>query len=144
MKEQNYSNHRRYVAGFHFILLFLGVIAFAGSILFLYRSYSYGGDRVVSTVVFLGSLNFLIIYYYTRSFAITVQNRAIRAEENLRYFAITGKLLDPGLSMSQIIALRFAPDLEFPELVNRAVADKMSNIDIKKAIHNWKPDYHRA
>jgi hypothetical protein len=144
MKEQNYSNHRRYVPGFHFVLLFLSIIALVGSLLFLFRSYQYGIERVVSTVVFLGTINFLMIYYYTRSFAIEVQNRAIRAEENLRFFVLTGKLFDPGLSMSQIIALRFAPDLEFPELVNRALTDKMSNDDIKKAIHNWRPDYHRA
>ncbi|MDR3610119.1 MAG: DUF6526 family protein [Ignavibacteriaceae bacterium] len=144
MKEQSYSNHRRYVTGYHFVLLFLSIIVLAGSIIFLFRSYRNGGERVISTVVFLGAINFLIIYYYTRSFAIAVQNRAIRAEENLRHFILTGKLFDPGLSMSQIIALRFASDLEFPELANRALAEKMSNDEIKKAIKNWKPDYHRA
>jgi hypothetical protein len=46
--------------------------------------------------------------------------------------------------MSQIIALRFAPDLEFVGLVNRAIAENLSNDAIKKAIKDWKPDHHRA
>ena len=50
-----------------------------------------------------------------RAFPLAVQDRAIRAEENLRYFSLTGKLLDKGLTMSQIIALRFADDNEFVE-----------------------------
>jgi len=57
---------------------------------------------------------------------------------------LTGKLLNPGLTMSQIVALRFASDLEFVELANRAVVENMSNDDIKKAIKNWKADNDRA
>jgi hypothetical protein len=48
------------------------------------------------------------------SFALRAQDRAIRAEENLRHFILTGKPFDSRLRMSQIIALRFAPDDEFP------------------------------
>ena len=46
-------------------------------------------------------------------FAVGAQDRAIRAEENLRHFALTGKLLDKRLRKSQVIALRFADDDEF-------------------------------
>jgi hypothetical protein len=144
MKEQNYSNHRRYVPGFHFVLFFLGILALVGSIFFLIKSCIHGTERVASAVVFLGALNFMILYFYTREFATTVQDRAIRAEENLRYFALTGNLLDPRLTMPQIIALRFAPDLEFVGLANRAIAENLSNDDIKKAIRVWRPDNNRA
>ena len=144
MKEQNYSNHRRYIPGFHFVLLFLGILALVGSIFFLVKSYIHGIERVASVVAFLGALNFMILYFYSRDFATTVQDRAIRAEENLRYFTLTGNLLDPRLTMSQIVALRFAPDLELVGLVNRAISENLSNDDIKKAIQNWKPDFDRA
>jgi Family of unknown function (DUF6526) len=144
MKEQNFSNHRRYIPGFHFLLFFLGILALVGSIFFLVRSYMHGSERLASVIVFLGALNFMMLYFYARDFATKVQDRAIRAEENLRHFTLTGILLDPRLTMPQIIALRFAPDLEFVGLANRAVAENLSNDDIKKSIKNWKPDHHRA
>ena len=144
MKEQNYSNHRRYVPGFHFVLFFLGILALAGSIYFLIKSCIHGNERVASVVLFLGALNFMMLFFYAREFATKVQDRAIRAEENLRYFVLTGNLLDPKLTMKQIIALRFAPDLEFAGLASRAIAEILSNDDIKKAIKNWRPDYHRT
>jgi hypothetical protein len=73
-----------------------------------------------------------------------VQNRAIRAEENLRHFAMTGKLLDPNLKMGQIVALRFASDEEYLALAKRAIEENLSRDDIKKAIKNWRADYHRV
>jgi hypothetical protein len=143
MKDQNYSNHKRYVIGYHFVLLSLSIIALVSAFYFLARSYQNQIERTASTIILLISINFLILYFYSRSFAVGAQDRAIRAEENLRHFVLTGKLLDPRLTISQIIALRFAPDLEFLELVNRAVAENLSNSDIKKTIKQWKPDYHR-
>jgi hypothetical protein len=144
MKEQNYSNHRRYIPGFHFVLFFLGILALVGSIYFMVKSLIHCTERLPSVILFLGALNFMMLFFYAREFAIKAQDRAIRAEENLRYFALTGSLLDPRLTMSQIIALRFAPDLEFVGLVNRAIAENLSNDAIKKAIKDWKPDHHRA
>jgi len=79
-----------------------------------------------------------------RSFPLRVQDRAIRAEENLRYFSMTGKLLEKKLTMSQIIALRFAGDSEFIALVDQALQNNWTNKEIKQAIKNWRPDNHRA
>jgi len=144
MRDQNFSNHRRYIPGFHFLLFFLGILGLVGSIFLLVKSYMHGIERVASIIVFLGAVNFMLLFFYSREFATKVQDRAIRAEENLRHFTLTGNLLDPRLTMAQIVALRFAPDLEFIGLANRAVIENLSNDDIKKAIKNWKPDYHRA
>ncbi len=85
-----------------------------------------------------------MFFFFFREFPLRAQDRAIRVEENLRHFVLTGKLLDKGLSMSQIIALRFADDEEFVMLSSQALKDKMSNDDIKKAIKKWKADHHRA
>lgn len=144
MKEQNYSNHRKYVPGFHFVLFLLGILALVGSIFFLVKSFIHGADRVVSTVIFFGAINFIVLYFYSRDFATTVQDRAIRAEENLRYYALTGNLLDPRLTVQQIVALRFAPDLELVGLVSRTITENLSNDDIKKEIKVWRPDLNRA
>ena len=144
MQNQNYSNHRRYVPQYHGLLLFLLTITFMGSLVNIYLSC---GDHqnlysasLISVLTFCG----LIQFWYSRTFAVKVQDRAIRAEENLRHFAMTGKLLDPNLKMGQIIALRFASDEEFLALAKRAVEEKLSRNDIKKAIKNWRADDYRV
>ncbi|MDQ0063611.1 hypothetical protein J2T14_005833 [Paenibacillus harenae] len=81
---------------------------------------------------------------FARMFACKAQDRAIRAEENLRHFVLTGKRLDPRLNMSQIIALRFASDDEFLSLCERGAETDMASDDIKRSIQSWKADYDRV
>jgi hypothetical protein len=57
------------------------------------------------------------------------QDRAVRAEENFRYFILTGKPLPVGLTIRQITALRFASDEEFALLVERTLSE---NLTLKK------------
>ena len=76
-------------------------------------------------------------------FPLRAQDRAIRAEESLRHFVLTGQLLDKRLTLSQIIGLRFASDAEFPALAQRAAAESMSLDEIKKAVKVWRPDHDR-
>ncbi len=90
------------------------------------------------------SVSSLLFFWYARGFALKAQDRAIRAEENLRHFVLTGKLLDSSLTPSQITALRFAGDEEFLILAERAAKENLTIEEIKKAIVNWKGDYHRA
>jgi len=47
------------------------------------------------------------------------------------------------LTDAQFVGLRFASDEELPALVQRALDEKLSTTDIKKAIVNWRPDYSR-
>jgi hypothetical protein len=47
------------------------------------------------------------------------------------------------LSDKQLVGLRFASDSELPALVQRALDEKLSLGDIKKAVGNWRPDYSR-
>jgi hypothetical protein len=90
------------------------------------------------------SVVLIIIYWYARAFALRAQDRAIRAEENFRHFILTGKQFDNRLRMSQIIALRFAPDDEFPELAKKAVEENLRSKEIKSAIQKWKADHNRV
>ena len=46
--------------------------------------------------------------------------------------------------MSQIVALRFAPNNEFVDLAHRAVEENLSVKEIKTAIKHWKADYNRV
>jgi hypothetical protein len=90
------------------------------------------------------SVLFIIIFWYARVFALKAQDRAIRAEENFRHYLLTGKPFDKELRLSQIIALRFASDAEMPGLAKKAVAEKLSQKEIKQAITNWRADHHRV
>jgi hypothetical protein len=101
-------------------------------------------QAVLAITLLLTIAALLGVFWYTRVFALRAQDRAIRAEENLRYFVLTGKLLPSNLRMGQIIALRFAPNEELIALVERAATEALSAKEIKQAIQNWKPDYHRA
>ena len=85
-----------------------------------------------------------MLFFFCRIFALKAQDRAIRAEENLRHFVITGKTLDPALNISQIIALRFASDAEFAALAQRAAAEHMEADAIKRAIKAWRADTYRV
>lgn len=142
MKTQNFSNHSRLVAGWHGIT-FLAILALLiGSFINLYHSAAenlYSASLICLVAIILG-----FFFAYARIFALKAQDRAIRAEENLRHFALTGKLLPAALRLSQIIALRFASDDEFVALAQKAADEKLSNKDIKMAIQNWRADHHRV
>jgi hypothetical protein len=143
MIEQNYSNHRRFVPMFHVVLFLLIFATTIGSLVNLYASLNDHERLYSASLLFVMSICFNIIFWLMRAFPARVQDRAIRAEENLRYYVLTGKLLDPRLKIGQIIALRFAPDDELIELAKRAVEEGLTNDEIKKAIKNWKADHHR-
>ena len=104
-----------------------------------------GWDGSLLPVLFFDlCVGVVFIGYFARAFALKAQDRAIRAEENLRHFAITGKLLDKRLSISQVIALRFASDEEFVLLAQKAADENISAKDIKTSIKNWRGDYYRV
>ena len=69
---------------------------------------------------------------------------AVRAEEQLRHYVLTGTLLDSRLTVKQIVGLRFASDNEFAALAKRAADDNMDPEAIKKAVKIWRPDTYRA
>jgi hypothetical protein len=142
MKEQNFKNHIRLVAGYHG-LTFLCILALLiGSIINLCHSAK--ENLYSASLICLVAVIFVFMFWYARSFALRAQDRAIRAEENLRYFILTGKALPEQVTLSQIIALRFASNDEFTHLVVRAVNEQLSAKQIKEAIKNWRADYHRV
>ncbi len=141
MSTQNFSNHKQYVFGYHRILLPALLILLVGSFVNLFKCTP--GNCYSASLICFASFLLFIMAFYIRMFPLGTQNRVIRAEENLRFYVLTGKLLPAGIRMGQVIALRFAPDEELEALVNRAVNENLSPSDIKKAIKNWKGDYHR-
>jgi hypothetical protein len=142
MKEQNFNNHAQMVPGFHY-LTFGGIIALlGGSINYLLKSSA--ENKYLAALLVLTSIVFVLVAWYTRTFALKAQDRAIRAEEQMRHYVLTGKLLPASLSVGQIVALRFAPDAEFPALAEKAAANNLSGKEIKQSIQNWKADFYRV
>lgn len=144
MKEQNYKNHARFDPAYHAVLFGMVVLTFIGSCVNLWKS---AGDhqRLYSAALIVAlTASTLLLMFICRIYALKAQDRAIRAEENLRHFVLTGKLLDPRLSVKQIVALRFAPDAEFPALAARAADTNMEPDAIKQAIQNWRADNYRV
>ena len=144
MEAQNYANHRRYVAGYHVALFGLLVATLIGSLVNLSLSFGDHQRLYNASLIVVLTVCALMLFFFTRSFALKAQDRAIRAEENLRHFVLTGKLLDPRLTVRQIIGLRFAPDEEFVALARQAAEQNMSEDAIKRAVKNWRPDTYRV
>jgi L-cystine uptake protein TcyP (sodium:dicarboxylate symporter family) len=144
MPDQNYSSHRQYVPIFHYVLLPVLFLTVIGSIVNLVESW---GDHrrlySASLIVVLSVASFLMLFLL-RIFALKAQDRAIRAEESLRHFAMTGKLLDARLTIRQIVGLRFASDGEFVALAQRAAAENLTADSIKRAVKTWRPDTYRV
>ena len=144
MQTQNFSNHSRYVPLFHFVTPTLLLALLIGSFVNLFNTISQGAGVYSASLICLISLILILTWWFSRTFALRAQDRAIRAEETFRYFIISGKPIDSRLRMSQIIALRFAPDDELIELAAKAVSENLSSKDIKQAIQKWRADHHRA
>jgi len=139
---QHYSNHTRYVPLWHFFTSIIILAILGGSIVYLLHADT--ATHYSAALLLLVAIVLVMLFVYARLFALKAQDRAIRAEENLRHFVLTGKLLDKKLRTSQVIALRFASDEEFPALAQKAADENLSQKQIKQAVKQWKADYHRV
>ncbi len=142
MKEQNFKNHAQMVPGFHYLTFGAIVALIGGSVNYFLKATP--ENKYLASLIVLTSIIFVFIAWFSRTFALKAQDRAIRAEENLRHYVLTGKLLPTNLTVGQIVALRFAPDSEFPALVNKAATENLPGKAIKASIQNWKADYYRV
>ncbi|HUQ96773.1 MAG TPA: DUF6526 family protein [Chitinophagaceae bacterium] len=142
MKPQHFRNHSQFVISYHVVALVLWIFYIIGAVRHALKVSE--ADTYDAWLLVIAGILIFFALYFSRTFALRAQDRAIRAEENLRHFALTGKLLDQRLSLSQVIALRFASDAEFPLLAQKAVAENWSNKRIKFEIKNWRADYHRV
>jgi hypothetical protein len=143
MKQQTFQNHRKMAPKAYYIGLALGLMVLLFTIIHAQdMSKIIPGYWLPILLVFI-SMSIILVGYFARAFALKAQDRAIRAEENLRHFAIAGKLLDKRLTIHQVIALRFASDEEFVLLAQQAADENLSNKQIKEQIKNWRADDYR-
>jgi heme/copper-type cytochrome/quinol oxidase subunit 4 len=141
-KKQTYKNHVHVVPLYHYLTFLVMLLLTAGAVYNLITSKN--EQQLQSLLFLLLVLTVISVSFHSRSFALKAQDRAIRAEENFRYFVLTGTPLPHKLTIFQIIALRFASDEELVSLVERTIKENLTPKEIKKAVKNWKADYYRA
>lgn len=140
MAQQAFKNHSRISPLYHGLTL-LALIAY---LILAIRYCINEGIQTNSLLALVAWVILFSLYYHARTFALVAQDRAIRAEERLRHYLLTGRPMDSQLRLGQIIALRFASDEELPTLAQRAVTENLSANEIKKSIENWRADTHRV
>jgi len=144
MTTQNFANHKRFSTGFHLVLGLALIIGAIVSLVNVGLQWSAHYDVLNCILIAVLFICVTMLALFSRTFALKAQDRAIRAEESLRYFIITGKSLERSLTIGQIAALRFAPDSELVVLVARTLKDNLSPDEIKKEIKEWRADTHRV
>jgi len=143
MADQSYANHAKFVTPFHRILIPLAALSLIGSFVNLYLSFGDHSRLYNASLITALAAALLLVAFLARVFPLKAQDRVIRAEENLRHYVLTGKLLDPRLTLKQIVGLRFASDGEFLDLARKAADEGLSQDAIKRSIRNWRPDNDR-
>ena len=138
MAEQSYASHahRPTLTLIAALFTLIGIVMLA---VFAYRQPSWVGFGLLSL-----SLGVFTLVAISRAYTVRLQDRIIRLEMHGR-LARLGRDRDfSRLSTRQIIALRFASDAELPVLCDRALAENLSEDQIKRGVTNWQSDLHRT
>jgi hypothetical protein len=142
-QSQTLASHRRWIPMWHFFaipVLVANVIVVA--------THFVRDPQLINGWAVVVAIALLIGIFLSRSMPLRAQDRIIRLEERSRL-----ERLLPGdlrgrvgeLTPSQLVAIRFAPDDEVPDLTRRALSGELkSQGDIKRAIRNWRSDHLRV
>ncbi len=138
---QNYENHRSLDIAHILlwpILFCAGLLAVAAAVFHRHAALLFG-----LSLLLLILANFVMVYK-VRQYSLKMQDRIIRLEMRLRLqklLPVDRQWEINGLSMSQLIALRFAGDEELPPLMRRVLDEKVEDRNaIKKMIKEWEAD----
>ncbi len=139
---QTRENHARFHPPFHFVLAPLLVAFLVLSAIQLFRSVELHTVSLVLLAVILFLLAMLV-----RTYPLKVQDRLICLEQQLRCATLLPESVRTAagsLAPAPWVALRFAGDEEFSELVQLTLKENLTPAQIKDRIVNWKPDYFRV
>src|SRR5260370_15862671 len=144
MAEQNFSNHGMFLPAFDFCVVPVMTINFFWSI-YRWKVSGFSLDGFESVVV---AAALVLGFLSARIMALTVQDRLIRLEEQLRYERVLPEELrwrSDELSVNQFVSLRFARHAELPALMRKELDEQLTERKaIMQLIKNWIPDYLRA
>lgn len=97
--------------------------------------------------VFSLALGVAMLVSMSRSYTVKLQDRIIMLEMKVRCAEVLPAGQDARLGQltpQQIVALRFASDEELGALLDRAIREKLSPQEIKRAVKRWRPDHLRT
>jgi uncharacterized protein DUF6526 len=143
MATQTYATHRHNpkLTGVGFLFVTIAVVAF------VLRWFGVAAEAMFAVGLAALIAVDLVLLAISRSYTTRLQDRIIRLEMKVR----GAEILSPGqratlarLSMSQVVALRFAADEELSALIDRAGRENLTADQIKRAIKTWVPDLYRA
>ena len=124
------------------LLVPVAAISFIAAVVNVVRFPTFGSAWLVVV-----SIAAVVAVFKMRLYSLKVQDRVVRLEERLRLQQILAEPLRsrvPELTVGQLVALRFASDAELPSLVTRALNEKLSKDDLKKAVAVWRADFFRV
>ncbi|HWZ13172.1 MAG TPA: DUF6526 family protein [Acidobacteriaceae bacterium] len=162
---QTRANHTRWDPAYHFFVMpvlalyFLWTVYRAGYLAVVIGKHR--ADFTANQFLHQALLNYLlpalaqmfvpaallVLASKARSYALKVQDRVIRLEEQLRLATLlpeSHRARLGELTKQQLIALRFAHDDEASALAARALDERLDPDQIKDAITVWRGDYWRA
>jgi hypothetical protein len=140
---QNYKNHAKFVAPYHFLLSILVLVFLGWAVWGLIRN-----PGLRSSMGLVLGLCLVLLFWYSRIFALKVQDRLIRLEMRLHLREILpdelqGRVLE--ISPDHLIGLRFASDGEMPGLVRQVLDGELATrTDVKRAVQDWQADHYRC
>jgi hypothetical protein len=148
-KPQTFANHTRWDPLYHFFVLPVFLLGLILTLIHFFAHITHGDmrDHIHAFLPILLPIALLMLAFKVRLYALMVQDRVIRLEERLRLTQLLPEPLRsriPELTEDQLCGLRFASDAELPKLAERAMNEKLSRAEIKKAIQTWRPDYWRV
>ena len=139
---QSLENHAKLVPAYHFFTFGLAVINLLWN---LYRTaVEFSMPQLMSLAV---AVVLLLLFFFARIFALTVQDRVIRLEMRLRLAELVPDLTPQlgAFTVNQLCSLRFASDAELPDLARKVLATKLDDRKaIKQMIRQWEADHLRA
>jgi hypothetical protein len=142
-KSQTFDNHVRVVPAYHMYVFGVFLVNFVWRLVQLKD-----GVTFASIMNVLLGAAFVLLFFYARTFPLTVQDRVIRLEMRLRL----ERLLPPDLrsripefTVPQLVSMRFACDEELPALARQVLDEKLKDRKtIKRRIKSWQADFLRA
>jgi hypothetical protein len=142
-REQNYKNHGRSFPLFHYFvapILLVNVLNLVRHV-WLTPNVRTAWAAIVAFALFG-------LAFAARTMALTVQDRVIRLEMQLRLLRVLPPDLQgriASLGRGQFVALRFAADDELPALVRDITDGRLRTPkEIKLRVKNWQADWLRA
>jgi len=141
-QQQDYANHGRTDPWFHRFLVPISALTIIVAVVNVFRHPGFNSVWLVLVSVAAG-----VALFKMRLYSLKVQDRIIRLEERLRLQQLLSEPLRAQideLTVGQLVALRFACDIELPALTARALNEKLSKRELKEAVTSWRPDHLRV